>query len=83
MSVGEYKDQYGRGLIVSISKEAGAIKVAGDGIGTFTLYPEAEGKFFQEYSEIRYDFVLDNDRNIEIQKRNVDGRIINRANMIK
>lgn len=81
--VGEYKDQYGRGLIVSISKEAGAIKVAGDGIGTFTLYPEAEGKFFQEYSEIKYDFVLDNDGNIEIQKRNVDGRIINRAERIK
>ena len=81
--VGEYQDQYGRGLIVSISKEAGAIKVAGDGIGTFTLYPEAEGKFFQEYSEIKYDFILDNDNNIEIQKRNMDGRIINRARMIK
>ena len=81
--VGEYKDQYGRGLDVSISEKAGAIKVAGDGIGTFTLYPEAEGKFFQEYSEIKYDFVSDDDGNIEIQKRNMDGRIINRAKMIK
>ena len=81
--VGEYIDQYGRDLNVAIRNNESAIKIAGDGIGTFILYPEAEGKFFQEYSEIGYEFIKDDTGYIGKINITYDERVINQAKRIK
>lgn len=81
--VGGYIDQYGRDLNVTISNKEGTIKVAGDGIGTFILYPETESKFFQEYSEIRYEFIQDDIGNIVKLNKSIEGRVISYAMKIE
>ncbi len=82
---GDYKDQYGRDLNISLSNTAGALKVTGNGIGSFILYPETENKFFQEYSEIRYEFIEIEDLNSHIIKLNktIAGRVISNAKKVE
>jgi CubicO group peptidase (beta-lactamase class C family) len=55
--VGTYIQPDGRIMIVG--KEGNAIRVSGDGIPTFVLYPEAENKFFLKDFDAQLEFIRD------------------------
>ncbi|MGD0782025.1 MAG: serine hydrolase [Candidatus Aminicenantales bacterium] len=60
--VGTYVQPNGR--IMLVAREDNAIRVSGDGIPTFLLYPEAENKFFIKDFDVQLEFIGDENHKV-------------------
>ena len=60
--VGTYIQPNGR--IMLVAREDQAIRVSGDGIPTFLLYPEAENKFFIKDFDVQLEFIRDENHKV-------------------